>query len=100
MVFKTVEKYFGRVGFTKNQSLQSHPFNRKTLPIFLLMNFSVISHSLFLFNEVTNIAKLMESIYMTSATMTIAFIFMFVLFNMAKVFEHIELWRGVIKKSE
>lgn len=99
-ILRIAKKKLAILGITLNQSLESHPFNRKISMGSFIFGFSIFSHFAFLLHLADTFMEYTESVYMTCTTISIAVSFLSTIFQMRKSFEIIVGLEKIVKMSK
>lgn len=98
-IFKSHQDYFVTLGITRHQAEQGQRFNVKILQSFLVLILLVSLFVGFLFCEANSFKAYIGSIYFTSASITIAFIFVSFIWNVKYFFAFIDGWEKYVEQS-
>lgn len=99
-VFWSVQKNLATFGVTPELSLQPYPFNSKIFTNFLVLISSIICSLVFEFFEAKTFTELEQSIYLCSLDVLIIFALPIFIFNVEKLFKHINDCEDLVNTSE
>lgn len=86
-IFQTFQSYFEFLGFTPNQSLQSHPFNRRIAIGFLIQSLTLTIELIYIFQGSHSLMEYSQLFYMIGVTIMNFIMFLFLSFQMQKPFQ-------------
>lgn len=98
-IFVSNQECLAKMGVTRDQSVQSRSFNMDVAWQLLKFCICVISMVHFLAFEASGFREYTESIYFTSATISIAYIFLVFVWNMTDFFNFIDGWEKCAEQS-
>lgn len=98
-IFLTNQKYFATMGITRHQTKQRQPFNTDNLLSSFKFCLCVTLLVNFLACEANTFKEYTESIYFTSATISIANIFFVFVWNMDDFFDFCDGWEKCAEQS-
>lgn len=89
-IFHTIQKAFGILGFSSNQSLHRYPFNGRIWMGFVVFGICLISYLYYLFNIANTFMEYTQSVYVTGAVILIGSSYIIILIKMKKLFQFID----------
>lgn len=100
-ILETFRYHIEILGFSPNQSLQSHPFNQRIMITFLMYNVCIYQESMYLFHGPENLLEYTRLFYTFGTIILIYVLFLRLTFQMKKLFQLIlnteNLCKGKIK---
>lgn len=99
-IFQSAEKRLAVLGLTPNQSLKTHPFNRKILVGSLVFAVSILTQFAFLFRFAHTFMEYTASAYLIANTVSTTVCFVAIIFNMRKLFDIIVGFEQIVNMSK
>lgn len=89
-LFQIIKQNFAKLGISSNLSTQNNLFNKNVLTASLFYGLNITLNGIFLFFKANTFREYTDSIYPTSAVITISVCFANTLFKMTKLFDFFE----------
>lgn len=99
-ILQTLQQKFAILGICPIETKQACNSRNKLLIGFCIFGISSISHCVFLFGVANTFEEYTNSIYMTTMTISIAAVYLIVVWKMENLFQFIENCEQIIDKSE
>lgn len=100
MVFLLIQKNLAKIGISKQQSQQAHPFNGKILIGTVVLGINAILQFIFLAHDAHGFRELTESIYMTSIGIAIFICYVSFAFKIDEIYGFIDVADGTVEETK